>query len=689
MPSSWSVKIDHDGDGYFHQGVLTTDPLNLIQSPVLWTEFAMQSLQDATIITRQATPHGLKTLGANVIDDYYAFLIGYNEFNGGDPIVTVPGQTYRFALWARQVSGPANVSIRMRMASPVPDIIPGSTNLGPQSSTLVLSGSWQQLVCEFTETIYDTAGVTVDVVTHPSVGTPCLIEVTGFMLVEGTSMPTAFNAGDPTNAYDDIAPYITKSFTFRNGCRPFQVIADEAKLVLDLSNVTRMFSPEHETGPLYGYLKAFKTIVIDYGATRMWTGITRSWQPSVVRFSSEPICKLECTSLKSIYDSTFVPVELYRDHLIHLVVADLLFKGGFVYGQNMAILDSELWGLLDTATLGEFDSLASIHPSEVHVSYFGDTTAVNQEGIEKMSLYNALKKLCEAERGHGFWGRDGLFNFWPRGWLQNDTVVDATYDNNFEEFDYAVGTLVTNACEVTVYPRESLVQGTVAEFTGEIQVYAGIPVQFYISYKDGNRLYIGASTVSISGAETTWNGPAGVIGYAAFGTGILIEVSSSVDTILTGLTILGYPLVNPYPLRVVEDNEQAQIDDGLRNMLSLSLQALGDFKEARAVAAWEANRFDWIKGAAASVTFRHEDNGTDNAFMITRQLGDQIRLIEYMSSHDQCYHIVGEEHTIDIQTAQHAVRWYLEPSPGPDVWLIGDTGLRIGEDDLRIGHPAP
>lgn len=235
--ATYKTLLDLDRDGFMCQDVISTDALNIIPTPVYWWLIGTVIHTSGETIT--------KTQGATIYGlYYYRVTTGTNVAGGirfGDDGVAIndiavsASTAYRWTIWVRGVSGYTGVPMTARVSDE------DSTALGNTSFTL--TADWQKVTVNVT-TAVGTTYVRI-IVRKDADATDITFDVTGFMLVLGTTTPAAFNAGDPSNAYDEITAYVATA-SWSNGMSDgMEQVAEPATLSLMVNNHNREFLPEN------------------------------------------------------------------------------------------------------------------------------------------------------------------------------------------------------------------------------------------------------------------------------------------------------------------------------------------------------------------------------------------------------------------------------------------------------------
>lgn len=242
---TYYVGVDSDRDGFTCQGVADTDPLNLIPTAAAHWGINASVHSSATSVThtRAMTRYGAY---------YYRVVTGTNTAAGmrfgddGTTIDDIPvtaSTTYSACLWVRGVSDYAGVGMTLEVTNQSGTVLASNT-------FIISSTAWQQVTALNWSSGVGASHIAFRV-RKTSSATNMSFDVTGFMLVTGSSVPSAFNAGSASNQYDDITTYV-RSASWTNGHAGMteadalikEGVAPEARLTLELDNKEGWFNVE-------------------------------------------------------------------------------------------------------------------------------------------------------------------------------------------------------------------------------------------------------------------------------------------------------------------------------------------------------------------------------------------------------------------------------------------------------------
>lgn len=326
-----------------------------------------------------------------------------------------------------------------------------------------------------------------------------------------------------------------------------------------------------------------------------------------------------------------------------------------------------LQALLDDSSLDRFDRTLDTGVSIF--AYAGDTWP---EGLRARS---AIRQITEAERGRFFTDRNGAMIFYDRSRLPT-TPTKALFFNDYAALDYRYGDPLVNQVRVGVRPRVLGTAGSVIwqlgsalfvdadecrTITARLEDSAGTPVgainvisPVAVTDYQANELADG------SGVDRTADVTVTIQPQNIFSNAIDLEVCNTGPDgayLLVGAQLRGQTLVQGDAL-TVESTDAASVQAHGLYALSINLPYFVTADEAQLLAAEIVTARKTPSGAVRSMTLNAQTRLTE---MLSLTLFDRVRLIESRTGHDREYHIIAEQHRIDLGDARHVTSWTLEP----------------------------
>ncbi len=405
----------------------------------------------------------------------------------------------------------------------------------------------------------------------------------------------------------------------------------------------------------------------------------------------DALCRLRLEMFPLLFDAE------PRDLVNRLVDASFTPPGLFDYwqlGHPEASKLGQTTVLPGTYTGKDFDTGQSVFPLA------GDTW----RGAPGM--LGALGDVCASEGGSFYIAADGTPVFEDRHARPKHITTEATLSGSLAglEVDRAAAR-VTNRVAITVYPREVGDPETVLwTAKNEIKLRRYRPRTIVCRYVDPNQEAI------LIGAQDMIE-PLEYVDYTAYRVWadgshqdtteyLVIEAefgAASAQLTLTSLwplrkpvyvdklQVRGTPLRAFQPATVVVEDEDSQLDHGLRPLI-LDLPLRDDTEVAEDMAgALLTNRKDphpWI-----TVTVEATVSAAMLAHALTRDVGDRLAVSDADLALDEarCF-VEGLRHVIERGGASHRVTWHTSPADLYAYWLLGQDGYGNLGLSTRLGY---
>lgn len=349
------------------------------------------------------------------------------------------------------------------------------------------------------------------------------------------------------------------------------------------------------------------------------------------------------------------------------------------------------------AVFGSTVDLSGIGPSYQTIPFFNDNL-VQEPGMFPTAL-DVLREVVVFEDGRLLFGR-GRWQFWGRQRLWNlSTTTDVTLDNTMQDMVYTTGIdRIINKATATVYPRQiSTSLSTVYTLTTEDERFS-IPLgqtktfKLWLTREESSDLVAVSDHEALSQwtIDTGLGAPYTTGGFATFknyGRYIQMSVTNSTHPyfyILSG-EMNGY-IIGQDGITTVEAEDTDSQDDFGVVPFEYDSRLLASIANAESLLSYKVQKFKAPFPHVLSVTLIAENDGTENANMIAFGIGHTVRIIDDQTSHDADYVIVGEEHTLSAEQAQHTVVWHLEAVQFDRGFLILDDADFGKLDTGRLGY---
>lgn len=495
--------------------------------------------------------------------------------------------------------------------------------------------------------------------------------------------------GDFSDPNENITDYV-KSFEFTNGfTSPYKNFADTSKLSVTLDNATRLFSPDYSGGALYSVdwrLRPIRVSAINSGTTVMWTGWTDTIQPASGR-NGHQTATLTARGARQFLDNAvvYIPLQINKrsDEVIQTILDKVKIPAAIPTGPWIIGVPgySEVG---QSTVIGSNSITYNLDTGSETFAYAGDNWP------EELVATRGITSVIDAERGKGYFNRSGAFVFWNRHRMLTDYTVDATYtDADFINCEYVFGDAVQNVVKVRFNPRT---------------IGAGIEILWQletpISMSKGTEKKVRAryteqdSDVTISAVDviipTVDNGNlvysagnAQLITYEADAKGLTMVFRADQDCTISTLIVRGRKLTSYNTVEVEARDGESVFKYGLRE-ITINAPLIDELLYAQAIADYEVSRRKDEHGEVRSITFINKSSAILSA-MLTRSIGDRIKVIENQIGHSADYFIIGETHTVTNGQKQHEVKFYLESAGSSQYWIVGVPGFSEVGQTTTVG----
>ena len=568
-------------------------------------------------------------------------LIGYNGVSSWTiPANLLPTDTYTLVVWAKRITGNNN-NFRIAAYRDSAVLIANGT------SQTVSDSAWTKftLTFSFTATASDDRIYLMFQRTNGD-GTTQNIDITGAMLVAGSTAPDWFNCG-AASLLEDLTPYGMEAKWTLGYTRRYQYVAAVGKAELILKNADKRFSPEYSSGPLYGTLKPNLLVQIgdpDYGV--WWTGWTDNWSPEPGTSRSKR-AMLSATDARRFLAQR-PPVEWYSLELPAVIIADLKLNYS---------LPNTTAGLPD-ASDGASAWYSVISETSL-IETYGEGVGYDWDGVK------VFTDLMTGIQGHAWFGRAGALNTATQQGDSTPASYTTLSDTVWMEAGYEEEKIV-NQCEAKAYIRKFQSAGpyTVWESDATIALAAGESevIRVFFTHDTDTSLKIGAGGLSVSG--TLSSGVFGTAVTAALSdigaTSALLTLTNTTGGAINVVTAVVSASARAYIKRELSKEREDSASITANGTLSERIDSLfvQDRTWAKKLSRYIVNRFKDPRRVIPWVTLQANKNPTE-AFAC--HIGAPVLVSDTQTAHSAYYGVIGEEHTVKEGLKNHTVKVYLEP----------------------------
>lgn len=626
--------------------------------------------------------------------------IGMNEDSSVDTIPVTAGETYTLKFWHILLNGfssPAKVEVYNQSS-----VQQGST------TTFNIFAGYNGVTVTFTASV-GTTHIYFDILKT----TPFLAHewnLTGFMLVDGASAPTAFNSGSALHWRENVAAYVS-ALEFRDGMQAaYQGMAQPARMLISLENTDGEWLPENSGSPFYGTLVPGTLVFIEAvhgGDVPLWQGVIT--QISVSADETQPFVTLTVEdAMLLLQDTTFTP-PLMLDTRTGAALEALFDSGVIVYPYpgEFTIIDSASYGVIGESRLfvnwiTDFDEGQTVLP------YVGDN-ADSGAGIGAQAY---ITDLVGAELGgrFAFDAAQGKFIFHDR---HHDIYLPAPTTTLTRAEVVAAPYLwaddLKNVLTVGYIPRRVGAAASVLYSLPNVplRLAAGATRTFTAPYRNPDNSVqpvggldmiaplVGTDYIALSEERNSTPTASGAylgtqdysryqvvqVEFGAASAKVTVKNAFSEAVYLTLFQLRGTPIIADTRQEVAARDAESIGDYGLRRR-QIEVPALGDGALAQQYARYLVNRYHDPIGRFAAVTLRGEYSDALMTKIVNLQLGDYIDYADsYLENAQQRYAVVGREHRFNIAGNSHEATFTLQPVER-EPWAKLDTVTAIIDTSL-------
>lgn len=678
------VGVDWDGDGMICFNAVPTDPLNLFPYPVTF-----QGIDLAAFNGNAATPEKVRLTYA----DYRLFIglqaisvvlsagtddgLTIGETSGGsiNDIAVSPSTQYTISFYIKLSA--STVPVKARVVNQA-----GSTLA--TSTTITVTTTFVKYTVTFTTGGGDSfIALRIFKDTSATTGT---LSITGLMLVTG-AVSYNFNAGTAASRYENITEYKI-DFRTKMGYNSWEdTLFSEGTAEIKLDNRERLFSPEYVSSPIYGAFVNRRRVEIaiqnpsnsEYIIT--WTGWTENIDVNPKRYGDN-MASLSCSQGRFQLDKVPFRTLISGDYTADAIML-LLLQSGYAsaYAPYQSIFDQSTFAnsFFETAT-ELYDLDAGISTLKVSGEEWGANVKASK----------VLDDIMQIERGWTFIRRDGKVVFFNRQAHTGVTPTDISIDSTANGGNYAFGEGFVNRVRVTYNPK-STVTKLIWE-TRENIILKSVEtksVTAKLEYEEGKKLTITAvndtdagsnpSVVTItrangtaaSNVEVTWELVNGEVNITLqnrnnFPVNVEIELWGNVTESFSG-RIMEAALEDDFGDGVMELSEQSKLlttDETAEDYANFLLATYGRHDGV----------FSTLKVMSRNSTWLQTQLGIEP--------GDVINLVEYQTSHNEDYIVVGED--MDWTPGLLTITYHLAPQEKLDYHFI--VGVSQLDNNAYYGY---
>lgn len=482
--------------------------------------------------------------------------------------------------------------------------------------------------------------------------------------------------GDFSEDVENVTQYVISANWELGSHKPFQYVADEAKLTLVLNNADRRFSPEYSDSPLAGMVLPRRKVQV-----RLYDIVFDNLGNVVFDNNGDPVLVLRDV-MYSGWISTINPTWGIHKGPFQTTIEASGSKGILDRARitipimTSARTDTIIQAILDASLTGYNAITYDLSAGLVTHAYAGDSWDSDT------TAYQALVSAVQAEWGIFYFDRDGTAVFRTRDWLTSEdditlTITDDEGDEMLYGMKYRFGQDIANVINVEYFPRTVSTVTTDVLYTmpSSITITPGGTYTFKASYTSTEGQTVGGTNVSTpsTGASTLHfsSGSATVTTFTANATGfeILLTNNSAVANCVVDVLIVKGRKLTSFAKQTATSTDSTSVGLYGEAQYTISSKLLGDPDLAKTLAdfilSYRANPQGYV--TEVSVISRSSALAT---LMPSIVIGNKIRVTEQQTGTERDYRVVGERHEVSDGGNIYVVTWSLDPLPNIGTWTL-------------------
>lgn len=697
---AYELALDLDRDGYFTLATNPTDPLNLVPSPVRWRGLAYvpNTFFSSAVLSDEATDYGVKILTVDTAGEFGGGVyIGKNSYANTFSVPCTPLTTYTYSVWVKEISNGGSDEF---LALLVTDNHGTDLNGGPFFTPTT---SWVQYSTTFT-TKADSTALVLFIYKRAGYSGEVLFKATGFMLVAGASAPANFNAGNPTNFYENIMPYV-ESVDWTYGCTQYsEAVAPPSQMTITVNNSGGQFLPG---------AGAIGSAVTKGMIVRLRASYNGSYYPlyigtlDTIRFSvgidgDRHAILIVTDPMPQLLNALYTPV--LQQNVTTDQVLQKVFDSYAITYPNPGwywILGTPGYSEVGVTTWLLDNALTNFETGATTFAFAGDITGADAS----LNAQSFLREYVYGELGgRFFWDAPSAqFKFFNRNHDVNaaPSALSPGVLELDEPPDYLFADDLLNRVTVNYYPRITGVAGSVLypSPTSPITLTAKQAYTFTARYQDPNAPnaqvaasttiypvagldYIANSASDGSGSDQTAFVTVSVNPLATSAQVTLVNNSGS-TVYLTTFQLRGTPLT-AYTRATVVNSDGISLGSYGDFPRTVEITTLGDAVLAQSYASYLVQRYKTPLARIGGASIWGNRDAATLLNALTLGVGSAVELDDaFLQNVSNKYVITALHHTL-TPIRHHWVRLSLEPLDRSLYWILGDATLSILNTTTRL-----
>jgi len=411
MTTQFKIGVDWRRKGVICWESQPEDALNILPQPIRYTTLDWRT-NTADDIDRQSvdTDYGINLFAVQTgSGTSNGFVMGESDSLDVDSIPVDASTTYSLSIRVKEISTHAEVPFILRVKDETGTILATSSDFIFDDE----NPRWEQVPITFT-TGASATHIYFEFIKNND-ATDVSFQLTGIMLVEGSNMPSGYNAGDTADLYDNVTD-VVKDADWTLGFRqPYQDVGHRMTLSLTLDNSDKRFSPDYAPGsgnPLEGYILPLRPVQIrsDDGSTERihWSGWLETVTPMTGKYGGRT-AQLRAVGPEHYFTNVDTMIEIQQNKRTDEIVSRLLTEISIppplmqttlpdVVGYSE--IDSNAW------VSGDLTVASTLDAGKSTLAYAGDNwvrrNTSSDEQAETFNVYAAIKDTVAAEQGRRY-----------------------------------------------------------------------------------------------------------------------------------------------------------------------------------------------------------------------------------------------------------------------------------------------
>lgn len=660
--------VDWDNDGFWHLDTELTDPPNLIPDAVLLRgcnvyvqEYHPPSEYDDLLRAPryEETDYGLMIDRVEQAAPYLRQIIFARErgFSGVAQIPVTPEVEHTASVYVRLLATSGSALLAFQVT--------GEGDVDPVADFYTLTlNTWVRIELSFTpaagvEHVWLGAWSPYDTLDFD-------FDCTGWMVNVGSSAPT-FNAGNATNAYDDVTAYFRDTISFHDGVPYDDVFGAPAELIAGLDNRSGFWNPNNTSSPVYGAYRRGLGVrldaLVDAVRSTLWRGtlakITLTgedgYDPRGMLFAEDASDQMSRTEYAPPFQESVTVDQALKAPfdagvLVYPTPGQFAFWGVSTYGEDAAYYENRVTSLetgyttlpyagdnLDRGTgINLQQYLRQILACECGGRFFWDAT------VGRYVFHNRLRDAVAAMT---VWEPGAVLDDQSLEWSWGDDVinhVDLKYETR------AVGAAGTVVWEYDNLPITMAATGATSAERRLVARYTSADTDVQIAVKDGIAPVAGTDyeAAYTDGAMESANTVLNVfVTYSANTAEVRLQNTSTRPLEVTTLQLRATPVITRRAQSVISRDAASIVTNGLRK-LTIDVPSINTEDFAQQYADVRAHERSAPIKLVRQIAFAADISATVEAMATQAQVGDALDVDTGDGA--QKYIILARNHVLDL-----------------------------------------